>query len=168
MTLRIERVDWDDPRGVVLRTALDAEVGPRYAERVASATADQLEARRRAFLIDPATIPLVLLALDAAGTPLGHAALRRLDAGEGVQWELKRLITLPAGRGRGIGTLLIDAVEAAARSHGAERLVLQTGDRQPEAIALYERRGYLPIPAYAPYTGAIPEGLYFARCLIAG
>lgn len=165
MTVRIEQVAWDDPRGVVLRGALDTEVGPRYAERVADATVEQLEARRRAFAIDPGTIPLVLLALDADGTPLGHAALRRLDAGEGVQWELKRLITLPAGRGRGVGTLLIDAVETAARSHGAERIVLQTGDRQPEAIALYEKLGYRPIPAYAPYTGAIQEGLYFARDL---
>ncbi|WP_375405936.1 GNAT family N-acetyltransferase [uncultured Amnibacterium sp.] len=99
------------------------------------------------------------------GTPLGHAALRRLDAGEGVQWELKRLITLPAGRARGVGTLLIDAVETAARSHGAERIVLETGDRQPEAIALYEKLGYRPIPASAPDTGAIQEGLYYARDL---
>lgn len=141
-------------------------MGPRYAGRIADATAEQLEPRRRAFAIDPATIPLVLLALDADGTPLGHAALRRLDAGEGVQWELKRLIARPAGRPR---TGRRDAADRRGRhgraSHRAERIVLQTGDRQPEAIALYEKLGYRPIPASASDTGAIQEGLYHARDL---
>ena len=105
------------------------------------------------------------LALDEDGTPIGHAALRRLPVGDVVEWELKRLVALPAARGRGVGTLLIAAVEADAVARGAERIVLQTGNRQPEAVALYEKLGYHPIPAYPPYAGALPEGLYFARAV---
>jgi GNAT superfamily N-acetyltransferase len=165
VTVSIEQVPWDDPRGVALRAAMDAEIGPRYADRVAAATPDERAARSRAFRIDPAMMVGVHLALDEDGTPIGHAALRRLDLGEGVTWELKRVVTLAAARGRGVGTLLIAAVEADAVEHGADRLVLQTGDRQPEAIALYEKLGYRPIPAYPPYIGALPEGRYFARAV---
>jgi GNAT superfamily N-acetyltransferase len=165
VTVRIERVAWDDPRGVALRAAMDAEITPRYADRVARATPEERAARSGAFAIDPATMVGVHLALDEDGTPVGHAALRRLPVGDGVEWELKRLVTLPTARGHGVGSLLVAAVEADAVARGAVRVVLQTGDQQPEAIALYEKLGYRPIPAYPPYTGAVPEGRYYARPL---
>jgi GNAT superfamily N-acetyltransferase len=165
VTVRIERVAWDDPRGVALRAAMDAEITPRYAARLAETTAADRAARLGAFFIDPTTMLGVYLAIDEDGTPIGHAALRRLPVGEGVAWELKRLVTLPAARGRGVGALLIAAVEADAVARGAERIVLQTGDQQPEAVALYVKLGYRPIPAYPPYAGVLPEGLYFARTL---
>ncbi|MEU7894956.1 hypothetical protein AB0B45_19125 [Nonomuraea sp. NPDC049152] len=46
---------------------------------------------------------------------------------------------------------LLEAAEAAAARLGAERVVLQTGDRQPDAVRVYEREGYTPIPVYPPY-----------------
>ncbi|MGT2426630.1 GNAT family N-acetyltransferase [Amnibacterium kyonggiense] len=165
MSVRVERIGWDDLRGVALRTALDDEMGDRYAHVGRSATAEEQAARARAFTIDPAEIASVRLAVDADDGVLGHAALRRLPLGPSVAWELKRLITVPEARGRGVGALLVRAIEEDAAAHGAERVILQTGDRQPEAIGLYRRLGYRPIPAYAPYAGAVPEGLYFARDL---
>ena len=42
-------------------------------------------------------------------------------------------------------------LERIAAERGAQRLILQTGDRQPEAVTLYERIGYTRIPIYAPY-----------------
>lgn len=164
-TVRIERVAWDDPRAVALRGEMDAEIPARYAYLEDELTGAQLAARAEAFVLDPATIRGVYLALDADGTPIGHAALRRLEVDGTVEWELKRLVTLAAARGRGVGTLLIDAVETDAATAGAARVVLQTGVKQPEAIALYEKLGYLPIPAYAPYAGRVPESVYFAHDL---
>ena len=165
MTVRLEQVDWADPRAAALRDALDAEMGDRYAHVGRTATPEEQAARARAFAIDPATMTSVRLALDADGGVLGHAALRRLQHGPSVEWELKRLITVPAARERGVGALLVRAIEADAAAAGATRVILQTGDRQPEAVGLYRRLGYRPVPAYAPYAGVIAEGLYFAKDL---
>ncbi|WP_344757297.1 GNAT family N-acetyltransferase [Gryllotalpicola koreensis] len=162
-TVRIERVEWDDPRAAALRAEMDAEIAPRYAYLNDALTPEQLAVRAEAFVLDPATLRGVYLALDADGTPLGHAALRRLEAGGAVEWELKRLVTVTAARGRGVGSLLIEAVETDAAAAGASRVVLQTGVKQPEAIALYERLGYQPIAAYPPYAGRVPEGVYYAK-----
>jgi GNAT superfamily N-acetyltransferase len=163
--VRIEKVEWGDERAARLRALMDAEITPRYAELQAALTADEQELRASAFVLDPATLTGVYLALDVDGTALGHAALRRLETDEGVEWELKRLVTVAAARGRGVGTMLIRAVEADAAAQGATRVVLQTGTKQPEAIALYEKLGYEPIAAYGPYVGKVPEGLYFARAV---
>ena len=115
------------------------------------------ERARKALALNPADIRATYLAV-VDGEAVGHAALRRL----GDEWELKRVVTLPSHRGHGISTSLIAAVEAAAIAEGATRLILQTGDRQPEAVRLYEWLGYSPIPVYAPYD-ALPMSLCFAR-----
>jgi GNAT superfamily N-acetyltransferase len=46
---------------------------------------------------------------------------------------------------------LLEALEAQARRLGYRALVLETGDRQPEALALYDSSGYARIPCYPPY-----------------
>ncbi|MEL6197338.1 MAG: GNAT family N-acetyltransferase [Pseudomonadota bacterium] len=46
-------------------------------------------------------------------------------------------------RGMGIGTMLLDAVEAEARRRGLGSVRLDVIDTNPKARALYERRGYL-------------------------
>ena len=67
--------------------------------------------------------------------------------------EIKRMYTLPAHRGRGVASRGLKELEAWAREDGFSRVVLETGKRQPEAIALYEKHGYLRIPNYPPYEG---------------
>ncbi|MCI0334681.1 MAG: GNAT family N-acetyltransferase [Planctomycetes bacterium] len=57
----------------------------------------------------------------------------------------------PAARGRGVGRQIFIALEAEARRLGVRRLVLETGPRQPEAIALYARAGFVQIPLYGEY-----------------
>jgi putative acetyltransferase len=53
---------------------------------------------------------------------------------------------------------------AEARAIGYARVVLETGDRQPEAIALYRRAGFEPIPRYgAPWTH--PLSVFMAKDL---
>ncbi|MCI2957357.1 GNAT family N-acetyltransferase [Agromyces atrinae] len=144
-------VDWFDPRAVELRAAMDVEMGERYGDR---SLADLGEEALTAFVIDPDDMIATVIAV-VDGVPVGHAALRAL----GDEFELKRLITLEGYRGRGISRALIERIEAIARERGGTRVILQTGDRQPDAVRLYEWLGYEPIPIFAPY-----EPITFSRC----
>jgi GNAT superfamily N-acetyltransferase len=59
---------------------------------------------------------------------------------------LNHLEVTPAWQGRGIGTALIHACEAAARAHGHDVLILGVGLDNPDAKRLYERLGYVAWP----------------------
>jgi GNAT superfamily N-acetyltransferase len=56
--------------------------------------------------------------------------------------ELKRMYVVPDVRGRGLARRVLAALEEDARAAGRSRMVLETGDQQPEAIALYLSSGY--------------------------
>ena len=56
--------------------------------------------------------------------------------------EVKRMYTRPSHRGRKIGALIVERVEALAHQEGLARLVLETGDRHPAAWTVYERAGF--------------------------
>ena len=157
-----ESVEWDDPRAVALRDAMDAEMTVRY-HRPEPEPAEITERRRVSLAVDPALVKATVLVIDADGTPLAHAALRLL----GDDWEVKRVIVVDGQRGRGIGRALMTHLERLATAGGARRLILQTGDRQPDAVALYERVGYTPIPIYEPYIETIPFSLCFEKRLAA-
>jgi len=92
----------------------------------------------------------VLVARDAGTRALGMAAL--VNRGDGTG-ELKRLFVDESGRGLGVATAVMDALEAAARAQGIRTLQLETGPKQQAAIALYERRGYRHIENFGPYVG---------------
>lgn len=148
----VEAAAYDDPRAVALRDEMDAEVGPRYADRFAAGDAAEAEAATRAFSVDPATIVATVLVSDAAGSPVAHGALRDL-AHDGIRdLEIKRVFVQPRARGAGASRVLLAELERIARGRGAARLILQTGDRQHDAVALYEKLGYTPIDIYEPYT----------------
>jgi GNAT superfamily N-acetyltransferase len=57
----------------------------------------------------------------------------------------------PEERGRGVATQLLDELEHWAMELKYRRCVLETGKRQPEAIRLYEKNGYLIIPNFGQY-----------------
>lgn len=84
------------------------------------------------------------------GDAAGCGALRPFAAVPGTA-EIKSMFVSPSVRGRGIGRELLNELERRARDFGYTRLCLETGVRQPEAIALYEKAGFLPITKYAPY-----------------
>lgn len=78
--------------------------------------------------------------------------------------ELKRMFTVASARGLGVARRLLAAIEDSARADGRRRVILETGDRQPEAIALYSSAGYHRIPDFGYYKDE--EGvLSFARDL---
>lgn len=154
----LARVEWADPRAVDLRGRMDVEMRGRYTRPSSPALAEQV---RRALTVDPADVLATVLALDREGTAIAHAALRTLRG----EWEVKRVVVDSDHRGRGVGQAVMTELEAIARPRHARRLILQTGDRQPEAVALYERLGYTPIPIYQPYVLAIPFSLCFQKVL---
>lgn len=81
------------------------------------------------------------------GVAAGMAALV-LD---GQSAELKRLFVADTARGQGLAGGLLHALEEHARDAGARVIRLETGNRSWAALALYEKRGYLPIPRFGPY-----------------
>ena len=85
-----------------------------------------------------------------AGAPIACGGLRWFADGVG---EVKRMYVQPDGRRRGVGRAVLREVHRRAPSLGYARLVLETGVLQPEAIALYESEGYVPIAQYGPYAG---------------
>lgn len=68
--------------------------------------------------------------------------------------ELKRMYVAPSARGHGVGRALVAAVEAEAVRLGATRVVLETGDLQVAAMALYRAVGFEPIPCFDEYAHA--------------
>ncbi|WP_394431608.1 GNAT family N-acetyltransferase [Streptomyces sp. SGAir0957] len=89
---------------------------------------------------------LYLIAYDEAGTPLATGGWRAQDANEegyaDGDAELKRMYVIPEARGLGLARRILSALEADARTAGRGRMVLETGTKQPEAIALYASSGY--------------------------
>ena len=82
--------------------------------------------------------------------PVGCAALRELSAGV---WEVKRVFVLPEYRGGGISRQIMERLEQLATEKGAKRLVLETSNAIPEAVALYTNMAYRIISNFGPYEG---------------
>jgi len=82
--------------------------------------------------------------------PLGCGAIKPFDA---HSVEVKRMFVQPNTRGKGIATKVLTALEVWARELGYTHCVLETGKRQPEAIALYKKNNYNIVPNYPPYEG---------------
>ncbi|MFC4912970.1 GNAT family N-acetyltransferase [Actinomadura gamaensis] len=73
--------------------------------------------------------------------------------------EIKKLYVASTHRRHGLGQRILTALEDAARAIGAERIILETGSRNVEALALYTHAGYHPIPAYRDRDTAINRAL---------
>lgn len=147
--LVLEQVDWDDERAVALRAAQQAEIALRYgtpdSEPGPAPTA--------------ADITLFLVA-SRGGEPFACGGLRRLDERHG---EIKRMYATPEARGTGAAVAVLRELESRARALGWERLVLETGFAQPDAMRFYEREGYLPIPLYGYYADSTDSVCYERR-----
>jgi GNAT superfamily N-acetyltransferase len=77
--------------------------------------------------------------------PVACGGVKHLDDTTG---EVKRLYVVPDARGRGVGRRLLRALEDAAAELGWRTVRLDTGDQQPEALALFRSAGYREISDY--------------------
>ena len=69
--------------------------------------------------------------------------------------EIKRMYVRPDRRGAGMAGKILSELETWASEEGYTRSILETGIKQPEAIALYSRAGYSLITNYPPYVGVM-------------
>jgi putative acetyltransferase len=147
----VREATWDDLAGVALRKAQRDELTIRYedpnSEPGPAPTAED--------------ITLFLIAEDDHGLPIACGGLRRIDDTHG---EIKRMYVNPDSRGSGAATVVLRELEQRARALGWNRLVLETGDRQPDAIRFYEREGYTRIPNYGHYVHS-PLSLCYSLAL---
>lgn len=81
-------------------------------------------------------------------TPIGCGAFKYFKEGS---VEIKRMYVLPEYRGKGIASKLLKTLEEWAKELNFNYCVLETGLRQPEAIALYKKNGYQITENYPPY-----------------
>lgn len=100
------------------------------------------------------------LVAELDGRLVGCGAFRRMpgepDTGGRPYGEIKRMMTAPAARGRGVGTALMQALEARLVAEGLGLALLETGEDQVEAVRLYERCGYR---RRGPFGGYPDNGL---------
>lgn len=66
--------------------------------------------------------------------------------------ELKRFYVDPALRGQGVADALIEALVEHARTRGATKVRLETGDKQHAAMRFYARHGFEVVPRFGPYV----------------
>jgi ribosomal protein S18 acetylase RimI-like enzyme len=100
----------------------------------------------------------VLLLASVGGEVVGYGlahVMRARDTWAADTWvtgerigEIESLAVLPAYRGRGIGTRLLEELEQALRRQGVTDLVLGLLPGNVDAARLYQRRGYRPTWLY--------------------
>jgi GNAT superfamily N-acetyltransferase len=93
--------------------------------------------------------------------PMGCGAIK--DFSPGVM-ELKRMFVLPDSRGRGIASAVLSELEKWATELSCVKCILETGKRQNDAVRLYVKSNYKPIPNYGQYIG-IENSMCFEKNL---
>ncbi len=137
--MNIIRTDSDDTDFRSLVALLDADLAIRDgAEHVFYAPFNKIDSIRN----------VVLAYTD--GEAVGCGAFK--PYGPGVA-EIKRMFVSPESRGRGIAGAVLEELEKWAAEDGFGECILETGLKQPEAIRLYEKSGYVRIPNYGQYAG---------------
>ena len=106
----------------------------------------------------------LLLARDAAGTPIGSIGLRPLQAAGSC--EMKRPYVSPSGRGIGLGKKLVQALVQVAERIGYREMRLDTLPSMTEAQALYRKLGFEVIEPY--YETPVPGTIFMRRFLAPG
>ena len=155
--LHVERVGYGHPDAL----ALVAEVQQVYVERYGSEDQTPLDP----LMFEPPTGSFFVGYLD--GDPVATGAWRRHDVpalGLGATAELKRMYVAPRAQRAGHARRMLAVLEADAAACGAQALILETGTRQPEAIALYLSAGYEPVAGFGHYAGD-PLSRCFAKGL---
>jgi putative acetyltransferase len=93
--------------------------------------------------------------------PVGCGAIKEYS---GDAMEVKRMFVLLNRRGQGIATTILKELELWAIELNYIKCLLETGKKQPEAIALYKKNGYTVIPNYGQYEN-VENSVCFEKIL---
>jgi GNAT superfamily N-acetyltransferase len=154
--LAMREVSYASPDATRLITALQAD----YIERYGGPDETPVDPAEFA----PPSGTFVLAYLDGVAVAMGGYRLHAVGEEGSTQAEIKRMYVDPSMRGRGYARRVLGELEERARKAGASRVILETGERQPEAIALYTSSGYSPIDGFGYYRD-MPLSVCFAKQL---
>ncbi len=93
--------------------------------------------------------------------PVGCGAIKEYSP---EAMEVKRMYVLPELRGRGIASVILKELEHWAAELHFKKCLLETGNKQPEAIRLYQKNRYEIIPNFGQYQG-VENSLCFEKLL---
>lgn len=93
--------------------------------------------------------------------PVGCGAIKEFSAD---CMEVKRMYVLPERRGQGIASIVLHELEQWAIELNHPRCLLETGKKQPEAIALYKKNGYNKIANFGQYEN-VENSVCFEKTL---
>ncbi|MEV6260932.1 GNAT family N-acetyltransferase [Streptomyces sp. NPDC051784] len=145
--MNIQPRPFDHPDAVKLNDMVQLEYAERYGDGGDVTPLD-------ATMFDPPR-GLYLLAYDAQDRPVATGGWRGQEENEegysDGDAEIKRMFVTAEARGNGLARRILAALEADARAAGRTRMVLETGDQQPEAIALYTSSGYTLCSKFGHY-----------------
>jgi GNAT superfamily N-acetyltransferase len=148
--LRVE--PYTAPASQALAAALESDIDERYAADGGADGDDPGAAAVWAVRPEQVTPPAgVFVVARLGGEPVGCGAVRPMLGGPAGHAEVKRMYTVPAARRRGVSRAVLARLEDEARRLGYRWVQLETGTRQPEAIALYEATGYARIAPYGQF-----------------
>ncbi|MDD1771455.1 MAG: GNAT family N-acetyltransferase [Methanomassiliicoccales archaeon] len=127
------------------------EVDPRCAESIDLQWEMRRELDRRYDMVTIGNPPLeqfrapraVFLIAWSAGSPVGCGAFKTLN--ENIA-EVKRVFVKEAFRRNGLARQIMQDLERRAVAYGYKSIFLESGERQPEALSLYESLGYERVP----------------------
>lgn len=105
-------------------------------------------------------IKYVVLAFEN-NIPVACGAIKEFDSST---FEIKRMYTNPSHRGKGIAAKILFELEKWVKELGYKKCILETGKKQPEALHLYKKCGYVPINNYGQYIG-IENSICFEKKL---
>ncbi len=136
---KLKKTDSHDPDFVTLVKSLDKELAVRDGDEHAFyAQFNKIDAIKHA----------IVAYID--NVAVGCGAIKPIDKDK---MEVKRMYVLPENRGLGVASSVLEKLELWAKEMHCKSCVLETGQKQPEAIQLYLKAGYIIIPNYGQYIG---------------
>lgn len=136
--ITIKRTDSNDPDFRELVKALDTDLSIRDGEDHSFyAQFNKIDMIRHA-----------VVAYDGTEA-VGCGAVKEFSADT---MEVKRMYVPPEKRGQGIASIVLKELETWCMELNYKKTVLETGMKQPEAIALYKKNNYRIIANYGQYA----------------
>ncbi|WP_345700415.1 GNAT family N-acetyltransferase [Kitasatospora terrestris] len=157
--MEIRMTGFGHPDGVKLSDEVQQEYVRRYGD------GDQTSMHTDHF--DPPAGLFVVAYLDGEPVACGGWRAKEQDD-DGLldgDAELKRMFVVPQARGKGLARAVLRHLEERAVAAGRTRLVLETGNKQPEAIALYLSEGYADIRKFGYYKDH-PDSVCMGKQLV--
>jgi len=138
-SITIKRTEANDPDFPYLAALLNYELHEKYGElQVVYDKFNQISN------LDTVVIAYV------NDAPAGCGCFKRIDKNTA---EIKRMFVKTGERNQGLASSILNELEVWAKEEGYSSAILETADKQQEAIAFYKKQGYQIIQNYGPYVG---------------